>query len=123
MKAFASFALLMALAIPSGAQDFFQHTRNDVPAIPAVPQEPNTFATYKSLRNIGLGQMVRVKGWQLKRDAGIFTLDGVLAFFEPVNGLVTGAVFFGHGTFSLDPPIEVEKKSLEELTKEKGLHE
>jgi peptidase M1-like protein len=123
MKVSASLVVPMLLVLASGAQDFFQHARDGVPAIPVVAQEANTNPMYKSLRNIGLGDTVRVKGWQLKRDAGIFTLDGVLAFFEPVNGRVTGAAFFGQGTFSLDPPIDVERKSLEELTKEKGLHE
>ncbi len=119
-----SLALFVISAVAaSGAQDFFQRDRAGVPAIPPEAQAANTNSMYKSLRDIGLGETVRVKGWQLKRDAGVFSLDGVLAFLEPVNGRVTGAAFFGQGTFTLIPPIEVEKKSLAELTKEPALHE
>lgn len=115
--------LVVSSVCTIGAQDFFQQARDGRPAIPAVAQEANTDLTYKALRNIGAGESVPVKGFELKRDAGIFTLTGVLTFLAPVNGRVTGAAFFGHGTFEMVPPIEVERKSLAELTKEQALHE
>ena len=105
------------------AQDLFHQPRNGGPVIPPVLQEPNTDPTYKALRNVGAGESLPVKDFELKRDAGTFILNGVLVFFAPVNGRVTGAAFFGHGTFELIPPIEVEKKSLAQLTKEPALHE
>ncbi len=67
--------------------------------------------------------MLPAKALVLKRDAGKFVLNGVLTFLAPVNGKVTGDVFFGKGSFELIPPIEVERRSLAELTKEPALHE
>jgi len=105
------------------AQELTQRSDAVRPVIPAAAQEANTDPTYKALRNIGSGDEIPVKDLTLKRDAGTFVLNGVMNFLAPVNGKVTGAVFFGHGTFELIPPIEVEKKSLAELTKESALHE
>jgi hypothetical protein len=114
-----TFALLRA----AHAQDLSSRPNGGRPAIPLAAQEANTDATYKALRTIHTGEVVHVNGVVLKRDAGIITLTGALTFLAPVNGKVTGAVFFGHGKFDLTPPIEVEKKSLAELTKEPELHE
>jgi hypothetical protein len=100
-----------------------EHPVSVRPMIPAEIQQGNTDPTYKALRNIGSGDEIPVKDLTLKRDAGTFVLNGVMNFLAPVNGRVTGAVFFGHGTFELIPPIEVEKRSLAELTKEPALHE
>jgi len=105
------------------AQEFSQRSLAGRPAIPFAPQEANTDPTYKALRNIGTGDMLPAKELVLKRDAGKFVLNGVLTFLAPVNGKVTGAVFFGKGSFELVPPIEVERKSIAELTKETALHE
>lgn len=117
--------LVAALALTGfvSAQELIQRPPNSRPVIPAEIQQGNADPTYKALRNIGSGDEIPVKGLTLKRDAGTFVLTGVLTFLAPVNGKVTGAVFFGHGTFELIPPIEVEKKSLAELTKEPALHE
>src|SRR5882762_3850248 len=111
------------LACPIHAQEFSQRPVAGRPAIPFAPQEANTDPAYKALRNIGTGEMLPAKELILKRDAGKFVLNGVLTFLAPVNGKVTGAVFFGKGTFELIPPIEVERKSLSQLTKEPALHE
>ncbi len=64
---------------------------------PSMPQEPNTNFTYRALRNPGFGKIVPVQELVLKRDAGTFTLTGALTFLAPVNGKVTGAVFFRQG--------------------------
>src|SRR4051812_3175192 len=93
------------------------------PAMPAEPQPPNTNPEYKALRNISSGETFQVKDFLLHRDAGFFTLTGSIVFLAPVNGKITGAVFFGKGTFSMVPPLEVEKKNLAILTKEAGVHE
>lgn len=59
------------------------------------------------------GEYATVNNLVLKKDAGIFTLqNGTVYFMKPVNGKVTAAVFIGGGTFSLTPPVEVEKKHL-----------
>ena len=92
-------------------------------AAPLLPDEPNTDANYKALRKIGPGLIFQLKDLVLKRDAGTFTLNGSMTFLAPVNGKVTGAVFYGKGTFALVPPIEMERKNLALLTKEPVLHE
>jgi hypothetical protein len=105
------------------AQELGERPTDSHPVIPAEIQQANTDPSYKALRNIGSGDEIPVKDLILKRDAGTFVLSGVMNFLAPVNGKVTGAVFFGQGTFALIPPIEIEKKSLAELTKEPALHE
>jgi len=60
----------------------------------------------------------------LKRDAGTFTLhSGKVCFLAPVAGRVTGAVFEGEGSFTLEPPVAAERRSLSLLTKEPRLEE
>jgi hypothetical protein len=107
------------LALAALAQEV--SPRPDQPAAPppAAPQQPNTDPTYQALRNIGLsGEVAAVNNLVLKRDAGTFNFRaGTFQFLTPVNGKVTGAVFLGEGSFSIAPPLEVERKSLEILTK------
>jgi Peptidase family M1 domain len=90
---------------------------------PSQPDEPNTDPNYKALRKIGPGEIFQLKDVVLKRDAATFTLNGSLTFLAPVNGKVTGAVFYGKGALSLVPPVEVERKNIALLTKEPALHE
>lgn len=80
---------------------------------------PNSDPVYQQLRTISAGgKTITVKDFVMKRDAGTFTFkSGVFIFLTPVLGKTTGAVFLGSGTFSLDPPLAVEKRSLELLTK------
>jgi len=89
------------------------HAQNAAPA-------PNSDPTYQALRTLTLGsEAVTITNFELKRDAGTFHLhSGTVCFVAPVNGKVTGAVFVGEGNFVLDPPQEVERKSLKLLTKE-----
>jgi hypothetical protein len=81
---------------------------------------PNSDATYRQLRNVGLGaEAVPVNDFILRRDAGTFHLhSGTFCFLAPVQGKVTGAVFTGDGVFILDPPLASETRSLKLLTKE-----
>ncbi len=71
----------------------------------------NTDPVYLQLRKIGLGsERITVNNVVLKRDAGTFTFAaGTICFLAPVQGKVTGAVFSGTGTFSLEPPLSGEK--------------
>ena len=86
---------------------------------------PNSNAVYQQLRSISTsGELVLVENVVLKRDAGTFTFkSGHLVFLTPVEGKVTGAVFIGEGTFTLDPPIAVERNNLRLLTKEETFNE
>lgn len=81
---------------------------------------PNSDPTYQALRNLSLsGEAVSVSNVELKREAGTFHLhSGTVCFAAPVNGRVTGAVFTGDGNFVLDPPMDMERKSLKLFTKE-----
>jgi hypothetical protein len=116
-------ALMISVLCSLHAQELSPRPANSRPTVPSVIQEPNTDPTYKTLRSIGTGDLLAVRDAVLKRDAATFSLTGTLTFLAPVHGKVTGAVFFGHGTLELIPPIEVERKSLAELTKEPALHE
>ena len=94
-------------------------TRPPAPA-PGTPRAlANNEATYLKLRNIKMGtEVVHVKDFTLKREAGVFTFkSGAFCFVEPVNGKITGAVFLGDATFALVPPVEVERRNLAILTK------
>lgn len=106
-RAFA-FVPLTALALFSGSAN-----AQTAPA-------PNSDATYQALRGATLsGEAVSVSNTDLKRDAGTFHLhSGTVCFVAPVNGIVTGAVFTGDGSFVLDPPFAQERKSLKLLTNE-----
>jgi len=106
------------------AQEIDKRLRGSaIPPVPSELQQPNTHSDYKALRNISSGETFQLKDFLLHRDAGFFTLSGSVVFLAPVNGKVTGAVFFGKGTFSMVPPLDVEKKNLTILTKEAGVHE
>ncbi len=98
------------------------------PANESVPQAgaaPNSDPTYQQLRQIGLGnEALTVHHLVLHRDAGTFTFEsGTIAFLAPVAGKVTGAFFSGEGSFSLVPPLAIEKRSLSLLTKQDGLRD
>lgn len=59
------------------------------------------------------GNVASVSNLVLKRDAATFTLhNGEIYFLAPVEGRMTGAVFFGEGEMTLAPPTETEGKSL-----------
>jgi hypothetical protein len=84
-----------------------------------APAGPNADPVYQQLRNITLtGDAYTVENIVLKRDAATFHLrSGTICFVPPVQGRVTGAVFVGEGTMSLDPPSAQERRSLSMLTK------
>lgn len=84
-----------------------------------APPGPNSDPVYQQLRNIEPGsEAVTVHEFDLRRDAATFHLhSGTVCFLPPVQGKVTGAVFTGDGTMSLDPPLAVERHSLKYLTK------
>lgn len=84
----------------------------------ADPLAPNSDPFYQQLRGVGLASgSVSVSNFEIKKDAATFHLtSGTLCFLAPVDGKVTGAVFTGEGTFSIEPPLASEKSSLELLS-------
>ena len=112
-------AILCITALPA----FFRYgsSASDAQAAAqtAAVSAPNSDPVYQQLRNITPGgKTLAVKDFVLKRDAGTFTFkSGNFFFLTPVQGKTTGAVFIGNATFSLEPPFEAEKHSLQLLTK------
>src|SRR5574341_580892 len=116
------FLLLLTAAV---AAQTLEKRPEPAPAPAGPPAVANSDPTYQQLRNVGLsGEVSTVNNLVLKRDAGTFTFhSGSFQFLAPVNGKVTGAVFIGNGSFTLTPPLEMEKKTLSLLTKEPGITE
>jgi hypothetical protein len=116
---FRTFLLAMTCAGVCAAQTL--ETRPaQTPSTPGAPRAlANNEPTYLKLRNIKLGpETVHVNNFTMKREAGTFTFkSGAFQFVEPVNGKITGAVFVGDGSFTLTPPIELERRNLAILTK------
>jgi hypothetical protein len=100
-------------------------TRPAQPAPSGAPPAPNSDATYQALRHAKVGsEAIQVSNWTLKRDAGTLTFrSGTFTLLAPVNGKVTGAVFQGDGSLTLEPPIAIEKRTLAVLTKGKPYEE
>lgn len=60
---------------------------------------------------------IMVRDINIDRDSIHLTLNrGTLAFFTPVHGLVTGAVFLGEGEILVLPPNKIEKFQLHKFT-------
>lgn len=80
----------------------------------AAQHAANTNATYQQLRGLLPGsEVITVKDFELKRDAATFTFaSGSIAFYGPVNGKVTGAVFRGQGHLHITPPTAEERHNL-----------
>src|SRR5215470_447107 len=58
----------------------------------------NSDPVYRQLRNIGLGQTFRFDDFTMPLDAATFHFQkGTLTLLNPVNGVVTGAVYIGEG--------------------------
>jgi hypothetical protein len=96
------------------------------PAVRAAQNPgPNSDPAYQQLRNLTLSSdPIAVESIDLKRDAATFHLkSGTVCFTPPVEGRVTGAVFVGDGSMTLDPPTPDERRSLKLLTKSDEFNE
>jgi Carboxypeptidase regulatory-like domain/Peptidase family M1 domain len=77
----------------------------------------NSDPDYVKLRNIGLGDSVKVDDVTLNLDVGsIHFKTGTLTYLTPIEGLETGAVFTGQGHFSLKPITALDTKELTRRT-------
>lgn len=79
---------------------------------------PNSDPIYLQLRTPRMAtKSYEVNNARLVRDAGTFVLSsGTLCFLEPVQGVVTGAVFKGAGTFTIQTKDVQENRQLSLLT-------
>jgi len=108
-----SLSVLLLLALIPGAF-----------AVEPTKSQPNTDPTYLALRQARSGQAYEVTNAKLVRDVGTFTFNsGTFCFLEPVQGVVTGAVFKGAGTFTIATNDRIEQKQLSTLTGQTGFSE
>ena len=64
----------------------------------------NSDGVYRQLRDVASGETYHCENFTFPLDVGTFELkSGTITFLQPVNGLETGAIFVGHGHFSLKP--------------------
>jgi hypothetical protein len=85
----------------------------------------NSEPAYVQLRHIQpAGDAYEVKNLKIVRDIGILELrSGTLCLLAPVQGMITGAVFRGDGTFSLRSDDPREQNQMKLLTKSEGISE
>src|SRR5690349_20937838 len=83
----------------------------------AAPAESDeTFERLSKIR-IDKTQIYNIRDITIHCDVFAITLTrGTIAFLEPVNGKVTGAVFIGNGDIVGIPPDRVEKQQLFRFT-------
>src|SRR5690242_4632834 len=94
-----------------------------LPGAPAAAQDADTAASrydavYDQLRNMTPRSdlVASVDDFAFRRDAIQFRLQrGDLQLLTPVGGRTVGAVFTGHGTVSLVPPLAVERAQMRAL--------
>lgn len=90
--------------------------------VPSAGLKANSDPVYLQLRQQTRGDQdfssyATVSNLVLKKESAIFTLrSGEIYFLAPVEGRITGAVFFGDGEFTISPPTEIERNSLKIFT-------
>jgi hypothetical protein len=94
----------------------------------SVPGRSGAFANsdpvYRQLRAIGLGQSFRFDNFTLAVDVATFRFQkGTLTFLNPVNGIVTGAIFIGEGHFNLKPFTTLDAQEISRRTKAEEVDE
>jgi len=77
----------------------------------------NSDPVYRQLRNLGLGKSFRFDSFTLTCDVATFQFHkGTLTILNPVNGIVTGAIFLGEGHFHLKPVTALDARELSRRT-------
>ena len=89
-----------------------------VPAAQAVDEgDPGRLLAQLSALELAPDDVHRVRDLTLRRDVVSVSFSrGVLAFLEPVEGTVTGAVFIGSGDVLVIPPDDIERHQLHKFT-------
>ena len=73
----------------------------------------NSDAFYRRLRDIGYGSTYRCDDFTLPMDVGTFVFkSGTMTFLAPIDGYQTGAIFVGHGHFTLKPVMRVDVQEM-----------
>jgi hypothetical protein len=73
----------------------------------------NSDPVYRQLRAVGLGKTFRFDNFALALDTGTLQFrKGTLTILNPVNGIVTGAIFIGTGHFNLKPVTHLDEREL-----------
>src|SRR4051812_20230950 len=76
---------------------------------------PNTVTTYRQLASVRLDpdRVFRVRDISVEtHEIHLTFTDGLIAFTQPVDGVITGAYFQGEGEVLVLPPERVERESL-----------
>jgi hypothetical protein len=77
----------------------------------------NSDPVYRKLRDVTLGPSFHFDNFTLTWDAATFHFEkGTLTFLNPVNGVVTGAVFVGDGHFNFKPATAFDARELNRRT-------
>lgn len=102
------------LAVPAGLGADDDNPKNDLER------------DYVALTRVALdtGSAARLDDFTLKRDCLEITFSkGTLYLAEPVDGMVTGAVFVGNGRMKVSLPDDIEREQLEKYTDERELEQ
>jgi len=79
--------------------------------------DPHEIMEQLSRLRLATGDTYRVRDITLRRDTlSVSFTRGVLAFLEPVDGRVTGAVYMGSGDVLAIPPDDIERRQLHRFT-------
>src|SRR5215468_2007504 len=83
----------------------------------APPGEAEDILTQLSKVRLDKSHISYIRDVTIRRDALTVSLNrGAIAFLEPINGKVTGAVFIGSGEVVAIPPDPIEKQQLYKFT-------
>src|ERR1700720_4640537 len=73
----------------------------------------NSDAVYRQLREVSLADTFLCENFTLTMYVGTFQLkSGTITLLSPVNGLMTGAIFVGHGHFTLKPIDQINTREM-----------
>jgi len=94
-------------------------------AADAALAQANVNPAYQQLRHIHTADIAyEIHNYTLVRDVGTFQLkSGTLCLLAPVEGMVTGAVFRGEGSFHLKSDDPREQNQMKALTRDAGMDE
>jgi hypothetical protein len=97
--------------------------QTSAPAAASAASDPQAIWNALAKPSFDPGKVLTVENLVIERDRIHIILDsGTLHFTQPVNGIVTGAVFHGKGHIRVSPPNQYESQQLELFIKQDGLN-